>query len=104
MHDALPGALLSTVNLAEVLARIARVGADPRPVPGYLASLGVETVPFDEPLARMASRISGATRRTGLSLGDCACLATAALEERPALTADRAWKSVKVGVDIRLVR
>ena len=49
--------------------------------------------PFDAP-----------TRATGLSLGDRACLALAQRLRVPAVTADREWANVNVGITIQLVR
>jgi PIN domain nuclease of toxin-antitoxin system len=40
----------------------------------------------------------------GLSTGDRACLALALDERIPALTADRAWSKIDVGVEIRTLR
>jgi ribonuclease VapC len=39
-----------------------------------------------------------------LSLADRACLALAQHEGLPAVTADRKWAQVDIGVDIRLIR
>ena len=104
VHDALPGAMISAVNFAEVLVILERRGLDPGPVPALLESLGVETIPFGDAEALATARMVSAARRAGLSFGDCACLATGALHERDVLTADRAWKGVRVGVELRVVR
>jgi ribonuclease VapC len=44
------------------------------------------------------------TRRTGVSLGDRFCLALARELSLPALTADRRWKDLGLGVEIQLIR
>jgi PIN domain nuclease of toxin-antitoxin system len=44
------------------------------------------------------------TRGRGLSLADRACLALARVLDRPAITADRAWAGLEVGVEIRTIR
>jgi PIN domain nuclease of toxin-antitoxin system len=44
------------------------------------------------------------TRHLSLSLGDRACLALAGRLDLPALTADRAWVELDVGVDVRAIR
>lgn len=96
--------LVSTVNLAEVLGRIAR---DSKDVVGTLARLEkgpMEIVPFEAADARAVAELVPATRPFGLSLGDRACLGLALHRGAPALTADRSWEGLDVGVEIRLVR
>jgi PIN domain nuclease of toxin-antitoxin system len=44
------------------------------------------------------------TASKGLSLGDRACLALARVRSLPAVTADRSWSGVDVGVQIQLIR
>jgi PIN domain nuclease of toxin-antitoxin system len=44
------------------------------------------------------------TRAAGLSLGDRACLALARERRIPALTADRAWSHLQLGIEIQTVR
>ena len=40
----------------------------------------------------------------GLSLGDRACLALARARSVPALTADRTWSRLELGISIEVVR
>jgi PIN domain nuclease of toxin-antitoxin system len=42
--------------------------------------------------------------RAGLSLGDRACLALASALGLPAITADRRWPSLALGVEVRVLR
>jgi PIN domain nuclease of toxin-antitoxin system len=95
---------ISSVNLSEVLARFARDGHDPVEVAGRLAALPVEVVPFGRDLAVVAAALAPRTAKLGLSLGDRACLALALSRRIPALTADRAWCRLRIGVEIRVVR
>jgi PIN domain nuclease of toxin-antitoxin system len=66
--------------------------------------LAVRIVDFTRSLAEMAGSLAGVTRGHGLSLGDRACLALAAERGLTALTADRSWRDLHVGVDITLIR
>ncbi len=61
-------------------------------------------IPFDAQQAESAARLWTLTHRRGLSLGDRACLALAQLAGVPAVTTDRAWKGLHVGVKIQVVR
>lgn len=67
-------------------------------------SLGIEVRSFDENAAWHASKLRGVTRSRGLSIGDRACLALALEEGLPALTTDRAWSELAVGVPVRTLR
>jgi ribonuclease VapC len=100
----LDGALMSTVNLAEVLSRFARDGHDPRPVAARLARAGIARVAFTERLAMTAAAIVPLVAGRGLSLGDRACLALAMSRGLPALTADRRWAELDLPVPVELIR
>ena len=97
-------AAISTVNFAEVASRLALAGADRAQISGMLTALGLEVVDFDEQLALDSGLLRPFTQNLGLSLADRACLALARRLQLPALTADRAWQSLRVGVDIQVTR
>ncbi len=100
----LEGAAISAVNLAEAHGRIAARGLDPREIGLRLSAIGLAVEPFLEQDAETAGRLYPETRQSGLSLGDRACLALALRLGLPALTADRSWRSLDVGVEVQLVR
>lgn len=97
-------ACISAVNLSEVLGRFARDGHDPVAVLGRIESTALDIVPFGTQQATLAAALVPATAKHGLSLGDRACLALAASRGIPALTADRAWAALDIGIAIRLIR
>jgi ribonuclease VapC len=70
---------VSAVNIAEVASKLAERGAP-------------------------ANRIRQTIQALGLSLGDRACLATALQHNVRAITADRHWKTLKVGARIQVIR
>ena len=103
------GTTLSAVNWAEVLSKLSERGKPPQDVAAQLRDLGllgqaIQIYPVDEELALMIAELLTATRAMGLSLGDRACLALALKLNLPALTADKIWSSVDVGVSVRLIR
>jgi len=100
----LGGAAISAVNLAEVLGRLRRHGLGADAAAMAVDSLALEVVAFDRDLAAEAAEIEALAVRHGLSLGDRACLATARRLRRPAITADRAWLRLGIGVRVVSIR
>ena len=100
----LGSACISAVNLAEVLVRFARDGHDPAAVLEPIQALRLEVVPYGEVDAVLSAGLLSRTSMRGLSLGDRACLALAAARGIPALTADRTWLELDVGVAVESVR
>lgn len=103
------GAVISTVNLAEVFSRVADRGADPAKLAAELTQSGlldgaITVEPFTTADAIDAGRLRPLTRDAGLSLGDRACLALARRLDAPALTADTDWQGVAHGVELRPIR
>ena len=104
VRSALPGARLSSVNYTETISKCLDRGQGIDTALRKIAAIGVEIVAYDTELARRAGELRPLTRRLGLSLADRACLALAEREALPVLTADRSWKSLSLGLDIRLIR
>lgn len=100
----LNGASISAVNLTEVLTRLHDLGVPDEAINASIAELNLHVVSFDETQAREAAGFRAATRKAGLSLGDRACLALAQELECAAVTADRAWAAVDVGVEVIVIR
>jgi ribonuclease VapC len=103
------GAVISTVNLAEVFSRAADRGADPAKLAAELTQSGlldgaITVEPFTAADAIDAGRLRPLTRDAGLSLGNRACLALARRLDAPALTADTDWQGVAHGVELRPIR
>jgi ribonuclease VapC len=97
-------AIMSAVNLGELGARLMERGVSEAEVRTAVASIGLDVVPFDEDQAYMSAVLRQVTRAKGLSLGDRACLALAKSRGLPALTADRIWAELEIGIEIRLIR
>lgn len=104
VEAALGSAVMSAVNLAEVLAKLGDRGVTEAEQRLIRMSLDIEVRSFDEHAAWRASGLRGTTKSRGLSIGDRACLALALEEGRPVLTTDRAWSALDVGVDVRTLR
>lgn len=100
----LDGALINTVNVAEIYAKCTERSHDIAVARRVLQNMPIEIRSFDEPHALLSGRLRGQTRPYGLSLGDRACLATAMIERCAVLTADRAWLSLNLGVEVIAIR
>jgi PIN domain nuclease of toxin-antitoxin system len=98
------GALLSTVNLSESHGRLLRSGFPENEAWFQIVSLQCEVCPFDQLMARKTAQLLKTTQMLGLSLGDRACLALAIERQGTVYTADRAWKSLALGIEIEVFR
>lgn len=99
-----PEAVISAVNLAEVLARMARERIPSRILIPKLEDLGLTVVDFDQPQAVIVGDIRERARAHGIGLADCCCIALAMNRALPVLTADRAWPGLGFDLDVRLIR
>lgn len=97
-------AVISTVNLAEVMTKLIERGASMELAREALATADYAVADFDRAQAEATGALIARTYRRGLSLGDRACLALAQREQLPVLTGDRIWREVISDVEIRLFR
>lgn len=100
----LPGAGIGAVNLSEVVAKLQERGVPDARIARDIAALDLAVVPFDAEQAMAAGTLRAATRGHGLSLGDRACLALAKARGVPAVTTDRGWAALDVGVEVVVAR
>jgi ribonuclease VapC len=108
----LDGALMTAVNLAEIVSHYAKLGAAHAEIEALLRPLPIQVIPADAALSYAAGMLRPLTLERGLSLGDCYCLALAlalALAKREgavALTAERRWPEIAdvAGVTVELIR
>jgi PIN domain nuclease of toxin-antitoxin system len=100
----LEDALVSTVNYAEIVAKLVERGSSDAEAQEALRTVVFTTVDFDTPLAQRTGAMRLATIKRGLPLGDRACLSLAEREGVPAITADRSWVGAISGVQVRLIR
>jgi ribonuclease VapC len=96
----LEGALLCTVNLAEIVSHYAKLGASRPDIEAMLQPLPIQVVPVDAALSYQAGMLRPLTLPGGLSLGDRYCLALAKREGIAALTAERRWPDIAVAADV----
>jgi ribonuclease VapC len=102
--ELLSQATVSTVNLAEVQARLVREGGDPEETWALVLDPLPDVQPFTAEQAKIAGSLVQKTSALGLSLGDRACLALAIVLKAPVYTTDRPWKKLKLGIPIHVIR
>lgn len=95
---------IGTVNYCEVLGKLIDAGMPEADARETIELLNVEVVSFDSDLARLAAVLRPTTKKLGLSLGDRSCLALALSRRNTAVTAERVWSKLKLGVQIDLIR
>ena len=101
---ALNNAIMSSINHSEVVARLSDTGMPATEIRESIDGLRIEIVPFDTEQSYAAGMLREATRASGLSLGDRACLTLGIQLGLPVLTADRVWADLDLGVEVKLVR
>jgi PIN domain nuclease of toxin-antitoxin system len=98
------GAAIAAVNLAEAVTRFNHAGQSEAAIRAHIEPLDLEVIDFDDDLSYRTGMLRPATRAAGHSLGDRACLALADRLGLPALTTDRPWTTVPVGVTVEVIR
>jgi ribonuclease VapC len=102
--ELLANAVSSTVNLAEVHAKLVTRGWTSQEAWEDATSPVAEAVPFDVQQARISGDLITQTKPLGLSLGDRACLALAIALDAPVYTAEKAWKRLRTGIPLHIIR
>ncbi len=103
VEPALDGALVSTVNWAEVIQKALKRNVDVSGMQEAFGEVGVQFEPFTSAQAEVAAHLWERCRSQGLPFADRACLALATERNLPVLTGDRAWAGLDLGIEIRLL-
>lgn len=96
--------VVSAVNASEVYAKLTDLCFPTETIDGYFAEISPPVVSFETTLARAAGLLRSTTLGVGASFSDRACLALAAARGATAVTADRAWQRLDIGIKIELIR
>jgi len=95
---------ISAVNLAEIVGKLQDRGLGDNEIDELIALLDLDTRILDKEGAVFMGKLRQSTKVAGLSLGDRACLALAHSLGATAITMDRAWKDLEIGVAIEVAR
>ncbi len=96
--------VISSINLSEVVAKLADAGRSETEIREFLGALELEVIHFDTEMAYCAGMLRPLTRHLGLSLGDRACLALGQVLGLPVITADRTWGNLDIGIEVQVLR
>jgi PIN domain nuclease of toxin-antitoxin system len=102
--EILENAVVSTVNLAEVQSKLVKKGQPADEAWEDALSPVAAAEPFTSEQARIAGDLIAKTEKHGLSLGDRSCLALAIALQAPVYTTEQAWRNLKLGVPIHVIR
>jgi ribonuclease VapC len=98
------GAIMSSVNAAEVQTKLVASGGDPDKAWQFIVSLVPQIEPFSEEHAKTAGTLVQQTKPHGLSFGDRACIALGGALQLPVYTTDPSWTKLKLEIRIHLIR
>ena len=103
---ALDDAVISAVNLGEVVAGLIARGKSEGQARAALRALACPVADADEEYGIDAGLLRKVTSGAGLSLGDRFCLALGRRLGAPVVTADRKWNEIAAacGVEVRQIR
>jgi ribonuclease VapC len=104
VRPAIRGSVISAVNLAEIITNLIDHGVTAEQASFLTDQLSCEVFGANRRRAGAVGPLHAKTRRTGVSLGDRFCLALAQELGVPALTADRRWKDLDLGIQVQLIR
>ncbi|MEQ8281284.1 MAG: type II toxin-antitoxin system VapC family toxin [Parvibaculum sp.] len=97
-------ARMSSVNLAEVVTKLTAYGLSVDAVLDLVDNMEMQIEPLDKTRAIATGLLTNKTSKAGLSLGDRACLSLAGELGLTAVTADKAWTKVDIGVEVLTIR
>jgi PIN domain nuclease of toxin-antitoxin system len=100
----LPDLRLTAVNLAEIVAVLTQRGIAKDWIESRVLRVFSDIIPLDREQAALTGYLVPQTQKLGLSLGDRACLAAGITLDAKVLTADAAWQTLKLGIEIVLIR
>ena len=100
IYRLLPTSVVSAVSVAEVFAKLLAKGMPRAAICPAVRALHVDVTPFGWAEAEASMQFVG----PDMSLGDRACLGTAAVLDVPVVTGDHDWKETVKGVKVELFR
>jgi PIN domain nuclease of toxin-antitoxin system len=100
------GGVIAVPNMTEVIGKLVSSGVAPhKEVERDLLALGLEVVAMDQEIGLAAAYFYARRNPYNLSLGDCACLATAEVLGLEVMSAEQNWAQLpNLRTTVRLIR
>lgn len=95
---------VSAVNYSEVMAKLAEKGVGEADRQIISNALPCNIVDFGRAQAEAAAALRPLSKSLGLSFADRACLALTDSTDYTAITADRIWSELDIGIKVELIR
>lgn len=92
--EALPEAVMTETNLAEVYFALSRRGVPETEITAAVGKTTIDLLPASDERAAITCRLTDAALKNGLSNADRTCLAAGIVLDVPILTADKAWSKI----------
>ncbi len=98
-------AIMSTINIAEVLTALQRIEIQPKDAIVSIGDVIQSIMPFDVEQAQRVAELQPYVRHKGLSLGGRACIALGQKLQAPIYTADKIWGELQLNnITINIIR
>jgi ribonuclease VapC len=104
VYPRLKESMMSAVNAAEVLQKLAEKGMSHKKAGEYLRQFVQEIGDFDYQQAELVAALAPKTLPLGLTFADRACLALGSLRGVTVVTKDQAWTQADLGIPVEVIR
>jgi PIN domain nuclease of toxin-antitoxin system len=101
---AIPKAVISAVNLSEVVAKLSETGMPILVIRKAIQQLNLEVIPLDEQQAYEMGVLRSYKKKSGLSWSIQACVTLAKELNLPILTAEETWSELFPETNIQVIR
>jgi PIN domain nuclease of toxin-antitoxin system len=102
--EGVQGAHMSALNYCEIVGWLAERGSTAIDVENVIGPFNLTVEDFNRSRALAAGLLTAKTKGRNISLPDRACIALAIELGLPAMTGDRVWRDLGLGVEIVLIR
>ena len=104
VEEYLAHSIMSSINISEVEADLSLIEMPEDTIKNIIDELNIEIIDFDQDQAIDTGFFRKKSKHAGLSLGDRACINLGTIKNLLVVTADKAWKKLKLNEKIVFIR